>query len=89
MGLHVAGRAGIGVVAPGSADLVVLLQDKEVADAGLEQFHAHAQPAEPGADDGHLEFARRRRVVHVGRCTGSDPARNPFVPDDELTQATR
>ena len=46
----VAGAAGIGVVAPGAADVVGLLQDQEV-DALPLQRDAHAESGEPGADD--------------------------------------
>ena len=43
-------QPGIGVVPPGAADLVGLLQDQEV-DAAPLQLDAHAEPGEPRADD--------------------------------------
>ena len=51
MRLDVAGAARVGVVPPGAADVLGLLQDDEVVDAGLLQLDRHAEPGEPGADD--------------------------------------
>ncbi|GGZ71995.1 hypothetical protein GCM10010344_43580 [Streptomyces bluensis] len=53
MGRHVTGAARVAVVAPGAAYGVGPFQDDEVGDAGAPQPHGGAQPAEPGADDGH------------------------------------
>ena len=49
--LHVAGAAGVGVVAPGAAEALPLLQHQEVGAAGLGQPHRRPQPGEPAADD--------------------------------------
>src|SRR5262249_2099801 len=48
---HVAGRTGVGVVAPGSAGLVARVDDQEVVDARPLQGKRHADTAESGADD--------------------------------------
>ncbi|MCY1369407.1 hypothetical protein D9M69_564450 [compost metagenome] len=72
---HVAGRAGVAVVAPGAADLAALLEDQKVVDAGLLQLDGQAQAAEPGTDDQHLQGCRPLGVVmhcylppRDGRC---------------------
>jgi hypothetical protein len=52
--LDVAGAARIGVVAPGAADLVGLLQDHEIGDAGVLELDGHAEPGEPGTNDDDL-----------------------------------
>jgi hypothetical protein len=44
---HVAGAAGIAVVAPRAADVVGPLEDDEVLDAGLAQAMAIPSPAKP------------------------------------------
>src|SRR5699024_12121021 len=48
---HVAGRSGIGVVAPGAADLAAALDDEEVFLAGLVEPDRRTQAGEAGADD--------------------------------------
>jgi hypothetical protein len=53
MRLHVARAAGVGVLAPGAAELVGLLEDEEV-DAGLLELDRHAEAGESGADDDDL-----------------------------------
>ena len=54
-GVHVARdvalAAGVGVVAPGAADVMGLLEDDEVLAAGVAQLHGHAHAGEAGADD--------------------------------------
>jgi hypothetical protein len=59
---HVAGAAGVAVVAPRAADVVGLLQDDEVLDPGLAQANGHPQPGEAAADDGHLHVLLN--IVH-------------------------
>ena len=51
----VAGRARIGVVAPGAADAVGLLEDDEVVDPRLLELDARRQAGEPRADDDRFE----------------------------------
>jgi hypothetical protein len=51
--LDVAGTPGIGVVAPGTADVVGLLQHHEVVATGSAQRDGHAEAGEPGTDDDH------------------------------------
>ena len=51
---HVAGQAGIAVVAPGPAQVIGPVQDDEVLQARPFERDRHADPAEPGTDDGHL-----------------------------------
>ena len=48
---HVAAAAGIGVVAPGAADLRGALEDGEVELPLLAQLDCHPEPREAGADD--------------------------------------
>ena len=50
----VARRARVVVVAPGAADAVRLLEDREVVDARLLEADPHPQPREAGADDEDL-----------------------------------
>ncbi len=57
---HIAGRAGIGVLAPHPAHVPGLLQDGEGIDAGLLQRVPHAQAAETAADDHHAGAVQLR-----------------------------
>jgi hypothetical protein len=53
---HIAGRTGIGVVAPGATDSVLSLKDHNGADSGFLEGDRHPQPTESGADDGHVNL---------------------------------
>ena len=55
--LHVAGRAGVLVVAPGAAHLLGLFQDHEVLNACFLELDGHAQAAKACACDGHFDVA--------------------------------
>ena len=67
----VAGAARVGVVPPGAADVLGLLQDDEVVPAGLLELDRHAEPGEPGADDDDAGANRRRRRVGLNGRLGS------------------
>jgi len=56
---HVAGRARVGVVAPGAADLAGAFEDREGADAPLQQPDRGADAGKARADD---------RDRKLGRC---------------------
>src|SRR5262245_58568491 len=56
---HVAGQAGIGVLAPGSAETVGLLIDDDVIVAGLAQLDGGKDARHPGPDDGETEGRQR------------------------------
>ena len=60
----VAGRAGVGVVAPGAADVGALLDDDEVGLAVLLELDRGAEAGEAGADDEVVD-------VRVGEGLGS------------------
>src|SRR5438876_2830023 len=62
-GRDVAGGARVGVVAPGAAQAVRLLEDRERVDAGLLQLDAEAEPREARADD------RDASLCHSGQDT--------------------
>src|SRR5439155_205807 len=62
-GRDVAGSARVGVVAPGAAQAVRLLEDRERVDAGLLQLDAEAEPREARADD------RDASLCHSGQDT--------------------
>jgi hypothetical protein len=51
VGRDVAGGAGVGVVAPGAAEVVAAVEHDEVVDAHGAQAGRHADAGEPGADD--------------------------------------
>ena len=51
---HVAGGAGVGVVAPAAAHVVLFLEHHEGVLAPVLERNGHAQAAEAGADDGDL-----------------------------------
>src|ERR1051326_8703614 len=55
---HVAGAAGVRVVAPGSANVVRSLEDHEVMDAGLLEPDAAADPREAAARDREADVLR-------------------------------
>ena len=55
---HVARRAGVGVLAPGPAEVVAAVEDGEVISAAGE-LDAHRDPAKTSADDCHRRFVRR------------------------------
>ena len=65
---HVAGRPGVGVVAPGAADVVALLDHEEVGLAVLVELDRRAEAGEAGADHqvpdvpvrGHARHPRQR-----------------------------
>ncbi|MNV82214.1 hypothetical protein D3C71_1759360 [compost metagenome] len=52
--LHVAGAAGVVVVAPGAAHRPRLLEDQEIFLAGLLEANGHAQAGKAAADDGDV-----------------------------------
>src|ERR1700730_15060217 len=61
---HVAGQSRIAVVPPGSAEVVALLQDGDVAEPRAVEQDRLAQPGHPGAD-----YDDPRRAVHqAGAC---------------------
>ena len=66
---HIAGRAGVGVVAPGAADVVAALDDEQVVAAVLDQPDGGAESTEAAADDEHAD------VLALG--TAGSPAREP------------
>src|SRR5437868_5432419 len=53
----VAGTAGIGVIAPGAAEIVGPLEHDEVVEAFPLQCDGHAEAREASADDGDLDAA--------------------------------
>ena len=77
----VAGRAGVGVVAPGAADLVAAVDHQEVAAAVLGQPDGGAESGESGADDEDVDVAARlgaaeRRLANRA-CLGHAVDANP------------
>jgi len=61
LGGDVAGGTGIGVVAPGAADVVAALDHEEVLLAVLGEPDRHAETAEAGADDEHADVVGQAR----------------------------
>ncbi|SLE40355.1 Uncharacterised protein [Mycobacteroides abscessus subsp. massiliense] len=55
----IAAQSRIGVVTPGTTDLVRLLQNGDVGDSGPPQHGCHAQPRHAGTDDGHRGIPAR------------------------------
>ena len=76
---HVARRPRVGVVAPGPAHPVALLEDRVVAKAGPFELHGHGQAREPGADDGHPGRlgARRPQGVFQAPAGGLERHQDP------------
>ena len=77
---HVAAAAGIGVVAPGAADVRGALEHGEVELALLPQLDCHPEPREAGADDddpmvGHVNLrspgSRSSTVQSASRSIGT------------------
>ncbi len=62
VGLDVARAAGIGVVAPRTADLVGFLQHDEVLPSVFDQLDRHAEAGESGSDDDHTGLGA---ITHV------------------------
>ena len=60
VGGHVARGAGVGVVAPGAADLPGALEHREGADARLLEADGHADAGEARTDDGNGEVGAAR-----------------------------
>ena len=54
---HVAGRAGVGVVEPGAAEVGRALEDRDVLDAVTAQLDRGGDAAEARADDQHAQAA--------------------------------
>src|SRR5438128_1779416 len=68
----VARAAGIGVIPPGSADLLALFENEEGIHAGLAKLDRHAQARKAGADNQNVDrFARRAVLVLPAGCHGS------------------
>ena len=84
-GRHVAGGPGVGVVPPGPAQAVALVDDEEVPDARLFEGHGHAEPAEPGADHDHAV----RRILGHGPSSRSARPRARMLPGDRDRSGTR
>ena len=76
----VAGRAGVGVVAPDAADLVGLLEDGDVADAGAEQLGGDTEAAEAGADDDDAGTAGRTAAGSPGQAMVMPPSTGRVWP---------
>ena len=70
----VAAGAGVGVVAPGAADVVALLDHEVVGLAVLGQPDRRAEPGEPGPDDQVVDVRGQGRCGH-----GVTLARSPTV----------
>ena len=68
---HVAAGTGIGVVAPGAADVVGLLDHHEVGLAVLEELDRGAEPGEAGADDQVVDLGGQGRRSHAGDGSGA------------------
>ena len=71
---HVARGAGVGVLAPGAAHGVALVDDQEVGEAVLVELDRGAEAREAGSDDEGAHAARERRGRLARRCRGSGPA---------------
>jgi hypothetical protein len=67
--LDVAGRAGIGIVAPGAAHPVRFFKHDEIVVAGLLQADRHAEAAEAGADDGDFIVVFHWTLPKEGRAS--------------------
>ncbi len=67
---HIAGAARVRVLPPGAADLAGLLQDDEVAMAGLGQLHRHAETGQAGPHDQHVRGLRWTRPSPAQRPSG-------------------
>ena len=65
-------QPGIGVVAPGAAEVVGALEHVEVVDPVVEQPDGHADPGEAGADD------RDARVAGAAVAVGRGPRASPL-----------
>ena len=62
---HVAGAAGIAVVAPGAAEIAGLLEDPESGVPSLLERDGHAQTREAGAHDRDVQFRLAvKRCIH-------------------------
>jgi hypothetical protein len=71
---HVAGGARVGVVAPGAADGLTLVDHDEVGDAGLVELDRRTETGEAGAEDEHADVVGEGgahalgHVCHPNRC---------------------
>lgn len=59
--LHITGRAGVVVVAPGATHLAGFFQNDIVIDARFLQLHGHAQAAKACTGDGDFNFTHGHR----------------------------
>jgi hypothetical protein len=80
--------AGIGVLQPGSADVAVLLDDRE-GDAGLPQLDAGTETGEASADDDDAEVLGRRRVRHDEVALGHPQFLGQQGPDRRRQRVAR
>ena len=75
----VAAGSGVGVVAPGAADVVGLLDHDVVGLAGLGELDRSAEPGETGPDDQVVDVRREGRCGHGVTLAAPRP---PWVGDD-------
>jgi hypothetical protein len=55
VGLHIAGTAGIGIIAPHATDIIRTLENYKIFNAFLSKSDGSADPAEAAADDCYLK----------------------------------
>ncbi len=80
---HVAGAAGVGVVAPGAAEVARGLEHHEVVLAVLEQADRDSHAGEAAADDRDADLRRDRR----GRGLGRGGRRGAHAPQPTASRA--
>ncbi len=85
IGRYTAGGPGVGVVPPGSAEVVAAVDQHEVLNAGPLESCGHADPAEPGTDHHHairrMPGHRPSSALRVEplRSLGAGTAKNPPI----------
>ena len=63
--LNVASGAGVGVVPPGAAEPIGLLEDHEVGGSRGAEAGSHAEPSETGAEDGDVVMLHGHGIMRL------------------------
>ena len=88
MGGHVAGAARIGIVAPGAADLTILLDNEEILHPRGFETGRHGDPAEAAADDQNFGLRGPSGWGGGGRRFGGDAIEHEKIPDPRVVGTT-
>ena len=89
MSSHVAGTARIDVIAPGTPDLAILLDDEEIIHSRGSETGRHGDPAEATADDQDIGSRGPSGPCGGARRFGWDAIEHEKTPDPRVVGTTQ